>query len=294
MYNCAYVYRRLAVYPVAITLQSAALNMWTALCDAKPALEPTMAACLNELGCAFAATHELAKALKHHQRALDIRRKCLASVGGRAEHEAAASSMHRLAMLYLAKGNTAAAKKLCEEALDTAGAVHNSDSPHYTVAHANQCLARARYSVADTVSAKQHAVELMKSAVAMFRATHGERTYHRDVADAWTCLAWMLLGVGDDTSTASANQLFNDAIDMYRRMYGGIDHCDLAHALHGLGRVHMAMGQLESSLELHNAALTMYEGVFGNMDSHPSFVEVRRGRDEVAARVEASVTEEST
>ena len=144
LYNCAYVYRRLAVYPVAITLQSTALNMWTALCDAKPALEPTMAACLNELGCAFAATHELAKALKHHQRALDIRRKCLASVGGRAEHEAAASSMHRLAMVHLAEGNTAAAKQLCEEALATAGAVHNSDS-HYTVAHANQSLARARY-----------------------------------------------------------------------------------------------------------------------------------------------------
>ena len=269
LFNCGFVYHRLAVFPVAIRLQSIALGIRAANpCATKTA----MAQSANALATSYAAIGDTSRAIKHHGEALRIRRAQVSSHGGTHEMEAAASSMYRLAMVHLSLGRLDKAQALCEEALAMAEAAHPKDV-HDCVAHALNSVARVHHRAGRYGKACTE----YQRALAMFRAVHGQHTYHYDVAAAETHLGWLHVDIGTKEALTAAEGYFRKAVDAYRRLYGGMDHCDLAYALHGLARLHVVTGSFNSARRLRDEALTMYRNVFGHgYLGHPSVVNLLR------------------
>ena len=269
LFNCGFVYHRLAVFPVAIRLQSIALGIR----EANPgATKTAMAQSANALATSYAAIGDTSRAIKHHGEALRIRRAQVSSHGGTHEMEAAASSMYRLAMVHLSVGRLDKAQALCKEALAMAEAAHPKDA-HDCVAHALHSVAQAHHRAGRYGKACTE----YQRAVAMFRAVHGQHTYHYDVAAAETHLGWLHVDMGTKEALTAAEGYFRKAVDAYRRLYGDMDHCDLAYALHGLARLNVVTGSFNSARRLRDEALAMYRNVFGHgYLGHPSVAKLLR------------------
>ena len=279
LYNIGFVYRCLGLYRVAIDLQQQARALWEAI--DKKRYEVVTAQALNELGRCHAAIGNTKLALGFHDQALQIRTRL--ATEGVLGWEAAATSWRRLAMVYVSEGHLYDAERLCVHAEQVGGgpgSAHRAGrctpAPSSSVGHSQHSFGRVWHA-----QGLYHKARVSyDKALATFTAIHGTN-YHRDVAKARTSLAWLHIDARVDEvrdwppgSMDAALGLLNMSIGMYRRMYGGIDHRDLAHALHGLSCVYVLMDRQPEAVELHNTALAMYAGVFGT-SGHPSIQDAR-------------------
>merc|ERR1719238_962807 len=216
--DLAFVYRRLAVFRVAIKLQEEAASMLQAIHEGGQ--HPDLANSFSELGCCHFALGHLDEALLMHSGALKMRRK-LASRGSVPTADVV-SSMHRLAMVHMNMGATTMAEGLCRDAL----AMARADGHRESVAHCVYSLARVMVLNGRTTNAKAVFVEALE----LFRGIH-EHMDHRDVAACQTSIAYIHSEYGEDVE-AAAN--FTAAIAMYP---------DVAHAQRGLGLLYRRQGR---------------------------------------------------
>ena len=234
--DLAFVYRRLAVFRVAIKLQEEAASMLQAIHEGGQ--HPDLANSFSELGCCHFALGHLDEALLMHSGALKMRRK-LASRGSVPTADVV-SSMHRLAMVHMNMGATTMAEGLCRDAL----AMARADGHRESVAHCVYSLARVMVLNGRTTNAKAVFVEALE----LFRGIH-EHMDHRDVAACQTSIAYIHSEYGEDVE-AAAN--FTAAIAMYP---------DVAHAQRGLGLLYRRQGREAEAGELLASARAMDEAV---------------------------------
>ena len=245
--DLAFVYRRLAVFRVAIKLQEEAASMLQAIHEGGQ--HPDLANSFSELGCCHFALGHLDEALLMHSGALKMRQE-LASRGSVPTADVV-SSMHRLAMVHMIMGAMHTAERLCRRGLAMATSDGHT-SLRESVAHCIYGLAR----VLHRTGRRAEADAVFREALHMFGDIH-EKMDHRDVAACQTSLAYLLSECRDKQAVVEAERHFTAAIAMYRRMFGSLAHPDVAYAQRGLGLLYRRQGREAEAGELLASARAM-------------------------------------
>ena len=78
----------------------------------------------------------------------------------------------------------------------------------------------------------------------MFRALHGQHTYHYDVAAAETHLGWLHVDMGTNEALTAAEGSFRKVVDAYTRLYDTIAtwrmYCMAWHVSYGRGELQLS------------------------------------------------------
>ena len=211
---------------------------------------PDYATSLNNLATLYKAMGNFAAAEPLYLEARDIRREKLGE-----KHPSYAASLNDLAGLYLSKKNFAAAEPLYLEARDIRREAVGEKHPDY--AGSLNGLALLYLSMGNFAAAEPLYLEARN----IRQETLGKR--HPDYAGSLNNLAVLFDSMGNFTA---AEPLYLEARDIWRETLGK-RHPDYASSLKNLATLLAATSRQEEGLELIDQAITIENGILGQVFS---------------------------
>ncbi len=204
----------------------------------------------NNLGIYYYRTGYLDKALKYHEKALDIRKAIYGE-----KHPDVATSYNNIALVYRAKGELNTALKYHKKALDIIKAIYGEKHPDVATSYNN--IAGVYYDKGELNTAlKYH-----EKALDIRKAIHGEK--HPDVATSYNNIAVVYHDKGE---LNNALKYHEKALDIRKAIYGE-KHPYVATSYNNIALVYHDKGELNNALKYHEKALDIRKAIYG--EKHP-------------------------